>query len=386
VISDQSHSDANSVEATITDLLADARAGDAAAAAMTAMLIHLYPEAAQAAGMSSLYQWLLAQSLQSKEPELLACLAEELIKGKLLAADAKMARRAATKANEISSFMGAYVVGRLIAKSRPDLAIKQFRKGREAGHVASMVFEHELRSRSMPFAGVIVRCFFRIFEFFSAWPAYQSKDIRRLWRGSDVLASARAKANLQAFIGPDRQMPFARVDTLLSITASPRNARSAGALGAAIPNHSHLTSTETVKPTGNAYRLLRWLLRLVFGLFVTLCSLICLIGSCTLILDPQSANPLVAQTAGIVMALICIWLLSIGMRLFFNRHNHGGLLSPLVLRLVAIYMVAMPLFIIVTGRASTWNAVEYIQALFFLIGATCLWRLASWRKASTMRA
>jgi hypothetical protein len=127
-----------------------------------------------------------------------------------------------------------------------------------------------------------------------------------------------------------------------------------------------------------------WLLRVVSGLLVAFCSLICIIGSFILILDPQSPNPLVAQTAGVVMALLCIWLLSIGVRLLFNKPNRGGLFSPLVLRLVAIYMVAMPIFIIVTGKANTWNVIQHFQGIFSIVCAPAVWRLASLRKASNI--
>ena len=129
---------------------------------------------------------------------------------------------------------------------------------------------------------------------------------------------------------------------------------------------------------------MHWLLRVVSGLLVAFCSLICIIGSFILILDPQSPNPLVAQTAGVVMALLCIWLLSIGARLLFNKPNRGGLFSPLVLRLVAIYMVAMPIFIIVTGNANTWNVIQRFQGIFSIVCAPAVWRLASLRKASNI--
>ena len=46
---------------TMTGLLGEARAGDAAAAAMTAILIHMYPDMARETGASVQYEWLLAQ-------------------------------------------------------------------------------------------------------------------------------------------------------------------------------------------------------------------------------------------------------------------------------------------------------------------------------------
>ena len=123
----------------------------------------------------------------------------------------------------------------------------------------------------------------------------------------------------------------------------------------------------------------------MFGVLFMLCALACLVGSCILIFDPQSQSQVVAQIAGFVMALLSVWVLSIAIRLLFNRPNHGGLLSPLVLRLVAIYMAAMPTFMIVTGRSSAWTVLQYLQAGIFIFGAFGLWRLAAWRKASNLR-
>jgi drug/metabolite transporter (DMT)-like permease len=131
---------------------------------------------------------------------------------------------------------------------------------------------------------------------------------------------------------------------------------------------------------------LHWSLRLVFGLFFILCALACLVGSCVLIFDPQSHNPLLAQISGIVMALLSVWVLSVAIRLLRNRPNRGGLLSPLTLRLVAIYMAAMPTFLLVTGRSSSWTLLQYLQAGIFIFGAFGIWRLAAWRQASNVRA
>jgi hypothetical protein len=83
------------------------------------------------------------------------------------------------------------------------------------------------------------------------------------------------------------------------------------------------------------------------------------------------------------MALASAWILSISYRLLTNQPSYGGLLSPLTLRLVAIYMAAMP---IVTGRTADWGWPRYLQAAMFIFSAVVLWRLAAWRQASHFRA
>ncbi|MCR6663805.1 MAG: hypothetical protein NVV60_11855 [Luteimonas sp.] len=143
---------------------------------------------------------------------------------------------------------------------------------------------------------------------------------------------------------------------------------------------------EELKQPEESRRPLHWSLRLVSGLFFLLSGFVCLAGSAILILDPQSQNPLVAQATGVVMALLSVWVLAVAIRLLLNRPNRGGLLSPLTLRLMAIYMVAMPTFLLVTGRSSSWSLMQYLQAGIFIFGAFGIWRLAAWRQASNLPA
>lgn len=121
------------------------------------------------------------------------------------------------------------------------------------------------------------------------------------------------------------------------------------------------------------------------AIFLLLCVAVCLVGSATLILDPRSKNPLVAQVAGAVMSFICLWLATIAIRLMFNKPSYAGLLSPLVLKLVSIYLVAFPIFLMVTGRSADWPFWRYLQAVSFIVGGVAVWRIAAWRQASHLR-
>lgn len=202
-------------------LLAEARAGSPESAAMTAMLIHAYPEQAQQAGINTLYESLLWQALQSTDPDFLACLAEELMIGRRLAADARMGVRAAAKSDAISGFMGSYVIGRLASKVKSDFALKKLRKGRRAGHVASIVISIHVMSARVPVVGVVVRHFLILLISFYAMKTLMAKDMRRLWRGLDVFGHPK---QFTEWIGPDRELPFARVEPLLPA----RDTQSAG--------------------------------------------------------------------------------------------------------------------------------------------------------------
>ena len=96
--------------------------------------------------------------------------------------------------------------------------------------------------------------------------------------------------------------------------------------------------------------------RIFFGLFFTLSGVIAAVGAFILISDPQTKNPLVAQAFGVVMGLLAICVFSFAFRVLFNRQRRGGgRFSPTLLRLFAIFFVAMPTFMVVTGRSASWT-------------------------------
>jgi hypothetical protein len=129
-----------------------------------------------------------------------------------------------------------------------------------------------------------------------------------------------------------------------------------------------------------------WLIRLPVGLVLAFCALACGAFSSVLIFAPPPKNPLLARCFGVAMVLVCMWVLSLGFRLITNRPDYGGLLSPLLLRLVAVYMAAMPIFLIVTGRDASWSLLQQLQAGLSILGSAGMWRLAAWRKASWFKA
>jgi len=142
---------------------------------------------------------------------------------------------------------------------------------------------------------------------------------------------------------------------------------------------------ETEEPTERA-REWHWLIRISVGLLLAFCALACGAFSSVLIFAPPPKNPPLARCFGVAMVLVCIWALSLGLRLIVNRPNYGGLLSPFVLRLVAVYMAALPIFLIVTGHNASWSLLQHLQASLFILGSAGIWRLAAWRRASWFKA
>lgn len=220
MLNGDSEPERNKVESVIGEMLSEARSGDHASAAMTAMLIHRYPEESRGMGIASLYESLLLQALQSSDGELLACLAEELMLGVRLAGDAKMAHRAVNKADDVSGFMGAYVLGRMAARSDPDFAIRQFRKGYGSGHIASLSSAHHLMAEKVPFLKPLIIVLLGIGDSLRAMRAVFRKDRLRLWRALDVM---RPKEYFEDIVGgPDRKNPFSSIDELLPISEPDR--------------------------------------------------------------------------------------------------------------------------------------------------------------------
>jgi len=116
----------------------DAREGDALSCAKLAMLIHVYPEQTRPLGINPNYERLLANALHNASAELLVCIGEELGKGALLARDGRLSAQFYERADRTSPFMGAYMLGRIVA-ARGDVRLTNrfLDKAIEAGHTVS---------------------------------------------------------------------------------------------------------------------------------------------------------------------------------------------------------------------------------------------------------
>jgi len=142
----------------------------------------------------------------------------------------------------------------------------------------------------------------------------------------------------------------------------------------------NLECCETDRSDTSEVRQWHPLIRTSAGVFVASLAAASAVFSSVLIVDPQTANPTIARLVGIAMVLVSLWLISTGLRLIANRPDHGGLLSPLVLRLVSAYMILFPPFAIaVSFKNSEWSMLQNAQAFIYLLGGIGLWKLASSR-------
>ena len=86
----------------------------------------------------------------------------------------------------------------------------------------------------------------------------------------------------------------------------------------------------------------RWIqisVGIALGLLTTLCGLASIV---LLFPDKDVPNPIFARVVGVILLVGCLWLLEKCFRLVTGRKRKGGLLSPNVLRIVAVCMLILP--------------------------------------------
>jgi hypothetical protein len=106
------------------------------------------------------------------------------------------------------------------------------------------------------------------------------------------------------------------------------------------------------------------------GLVIAAFALLCALGSATLIFDPPPRAPILAAAAlGTLFVMLSVWILSIGIRLIANRPNHGGLLSPLALRLSGVLFLLLPVGGLFTGYYQARGGVALAQGAVYLLAA-----------------
>lgn len=92
----------------------------------------------------------------------------------------------------------------------------------------------------------------------------------------------------------------------------------------------------------------RWF-QILFGLVLCVFLLPCLLGSVALAVSPNEKAPILAPIFGTLMALACLWLYSMAVRLILGKKKHGGLMAPRALRISAWIFVLIPATSILTG-------------------------------------
>ena len=123
----------------------------------------------------------------------------------------------------------------------------------------------------------------------------------------------------------------------------------------------------------------RWI-QVPVGIVLALFTLLCLVGSATLIFSSNEKAPIFAPMFGISMVAVCCWVLEKCIRLIFGRKIKGGIMSPTALRIVGWVFLILPLGGLFTGyfRIHTLFAVVQIAAYISLFLG--LRKLAAYRE------
>ena len=114
---------------------------------------------------------------------------------------------------------------------------------------------------------------------------------------------------------------------------------------------------------------------LLFGAF----TLLCLVGSLSMVFGENEKAPVLAPLFGLVMTLACVWILLMCFRLVSGRRRTGGIMSPTALRAVAYFFLLLPIGGLFTGYFVSHPLRGAIQTLAYVAVFLGLRRLAKER-------
>lgn len=123
----------------------------------------------------------------------------------------------------------------------------------------------------------------------------------------------------------------------------------------------------------------RWVLVPV-GVLLGLFTLLCLVGSATLIFAPSEKAPILAPVVGVVCVIACFWVLEKCFRLITGKKNKGGLMSPNTLRAVGWFFLLLPVGGLFTGYFTTHTLFAVVQTAAYISIFFGLRALAAFRE------
>lgn len=141
---------------------------------------------------------------------------------------------------------------------------------------------------------------------------------------------------------------------------------------------------ETVLERIREAELPRWI-QVPVGILLGLFTLFCAFATVDMLLLPgkqSSPSPILAVAVVLILLLACLWVLEKCMRLVTGRKKRGGLLSPTVLRVVAVFLLIIPVAGLFTGYYREMGAIAILQATMYVFGFFGLRALARKRDAT----
>jgi len=126
----------------------------------------------------------------------------------------------------------------------------------------------------------------------------------------------------------------------------------------------------------------RWI-QVPVGIVLGLFALFCAFAAATSLLLPGKyvPSPRFAVIVGLILLLACLWVLDKGFHLVIGRKKRGGLLSPTALRVVAFFLLIIPVAGLFTGYYREMGPIAIFQAVMYLSGFFGLRAFARKREA-----
>ena len=128
----------------------------------------------------------------------------------------------------------------------------------------------------------------------------------------------------------------------------------------------------------------RWV-QVPIGILLALFALFCAFATVDILLLPgkkSSPSPILAVSVGLILLITCLWVLIKCFRLVTGRKKRGGLLGPTALRVVAVFLLIIPVAGLFTGYYREMGPIAIFQAVMYVSGFFGLRALARKREAS----
>ena len=127
----------------------------------------------------------------------------------------------------------------------------------------------------------------------------------------------------------------------------------------------------------------RWA-QVATGLVLGVLALGCGYASATLMFDLNRKAPLLLISIGVILLLGCLWVLGKCVRLVIGRRIRGGLMSPRALRVVAVFLLVLPVASLFTGYYRQMEPVAIFVATMYVFGFFRLRALAREREGGAV--
>jgi hypothetical protein len=138
-------------------------------------------------------------------------------------------------------------------------------------------------------------------------------------------------------------------------------------------------------PPSREQEIPRWV-QVPIGLTLGLVTLLCGFASLSLLLVPPEKNPGFGVAVGLVLFLVCLWVLEKCLRLLTGHKNQGGLMAPRTLRIVSLLFLVLPVAALCTGYYRRMGQFAIGQAVSYFLTFFTLNALASKRQAEGNRS